>query len=105
VIAYAVVQRTQEIGIRMAIGAQPRDVLALVVGGGLKLVAIGVVAGLSVAFVLGRLLNSLLYGVTAHDPLVFAANAVLLVAIAMVACLVPAWRATRVSPLIALRAD
>ena len=105
VIAYAVVQRTQEIGIRMAIGAQPRDVLALIMGGGLKLVGIGIAVGLSIAFVLSRLLNSLLYGVTAHDPLVFAANAVLLVAIATVACLVPAWRATRVSPLIALRAE
>jgi len=105
VIAYAVVQRTQEIGIRMAIGAQRRDVLALVMGGGLKLVGIGVAVGLSAAFVLSRVLNSLLYGVTAHDPLVFAANAVLLIAIAMVACLVPALRATRVSPLIALRAD
>jgi predicted permease len=105
VIAYAVVQRTQEIGIRMAIGAQPRDVLALVMGGGLKLVAIGIVAGLSAAFVVSRLLNSLLYGVTAHDPIVFAANAIVLVTIAMVACLVPAWRATRVSPLIALRTD
>ena len=89
----------------MAIGAQPRDVLALVMGGGLKLVAIGIAVGLSVAFVLSRVLTSLLYGVTAHDPLVFAVNAALLVAIAMVACLVPAWRATRVSPLIALRAD
>jgi putative ABC transport system permease protein len=104
-IAYSVVQRTQEIGIRMAIGAQRRDVLALVLSGGLRLVAVGVVLGLAGAFVFSRVLRTLLYGVTAHDPLVFGTNAALLIAIATAACLVPALRATRVNPIIALRAE
>jgi predicted permease len=104
-IAYSVVQRTQEIGIRMAIGAQRRDVLALVIGGGLRLVAVGVALGLAGAFILSRVLRTLLFGVTAHDPLVFGTNAVLLIAIATAACLVPALRATRVNPIIALRAE
>jgi putative ABC transport system permease protein len=103
-IAYSVVQRTQEIGIRLAIGAQRRDVLALMIAGGLRLVGVGVALGLIGAFVLSRVLQSLLFGVTAHDPMVFAGNAVLLIAIAAAACLVPALRATRVNPIIALRA-
>ncbi len=105
VIAYTVVQRTQEIGIRMAIGAQRRDVLNLVVGGGLKLVVVGLVIGLVGAFALTRVLTSLLFGITAHDPLVFAGNAGLLILIGMLACVVPALRATRVNPIIALRAE
>ena len=104
-IAYSVVQRTQEIGIRMAIGAQRRDVLALIIAGGLRLVVVGVALGLTGAFILSRVLGTLLFGVTAHDPLVFAGNAALLVAIAAAACLVPALRATRVNPIIALRAE
>jgi len=104
-IAYSVVQRTQEIGIRMAIGAQRRDVLTLIVASGLRLVAVGVALGLAGAFILSRVLRTLLFGVTAHDPLVFAGNAALLVAIAAAACLVPALRATRVNPIIALRAE
>ncbi len=105
VIAYTVVQRTQEIGIRMAIGARRRDVLTLVMRSGLTLVGLGIVVGLACAFVLTRVLNSLLYGVTAHDPLVFAGNAALLLLIATAACLIPALRATRVNPLVALRAE
>ena len=105
VIAYSVVQRTQEIGIRMAIGAQRRDVLALVVMGGLRLVVVGVALGLAGAFALTRLLQTLLFGVTAHDPLAFAGNAALLIAIAAAACVLPALRATRVNPIIALRAE
>ena len=105
VIAYSVVQRTQEIGIRMAIGAQRRDVLQLILRGGLKLVATGIVAGLAGAFVLSRVLQSLLFGVTAHDPFVFAGDAALLLAVATVACLLPALRATRVDPLVALRTE
>ncbi|ACB75111.1 ABC transporter permease [Opitutus terrae] len=105
VIAYSVVQRTQEIGIRMAIGAQQRDVLGLIFRGGLKLVALGLAIGLVGAFTLTRLLKSLLFGVTAYDPLSFAGNAALLLAVAAAACLIPALRATRVDPVVALRAE
>jgi predicted permease len=105
VIAFSVVQRTQEIGIRMALGAQRGDVLQLILRGGLKLVALGVAIGLAGAFALTRVLQSQLFGVTAHDPLVFAANAALLFAVATFAGLLPALRATRVDPIIALRAE
>jgi len=105
VIAYSVVQRTQEIGIRMALGAQRGDVLQLILRGGLRLVALGVVIGLAGAFALTRVLQSQLFSVTAHDPLVFAGNAALLVAVAAIACLLPALRATRVDPMTALRAE
>lgn len=103
VIAYSVVQRTQEIGIRMAIGAQRRDVLQLILTGGLKLVALGVGLGLLAALALTRLLQGLLFGVTAYDPLVFASNAALLFIVATAACILPALRATRVDPIVALR--
>ena len=105
VIAYSVTQRTQEIGIRMAIGAQRADVLQLILVDGLKLVALGVALGLAGALALTRVLHNLLFGVTAHDPLVFAVNAALLLAVATIACLLPALRATRVDPIVALRAE
>ena len=105
VIAYSVVQRTQEIGIRMALGSPRTAVLQLILRGGLRLVALGVAIGLVGAFALTRVLQSLLFGVTAHDPLVFAGNGVLLLAVAALACLLPALRATRVDPIIALRAE
>jgi predicted permease len=105
VIANSVVQRTQELGIRLAVGASRASVLTLILGGGLKLVAAGVVIGLAGAFLLSRLLESLLFGVTRYDPLAFGGNALLLTVVAIVACLVPAWRATRVNPITALRAD
>jgi predicted permease len=105
VIAFSVVQRTQEIGIRVAIGAQRRDILRLVLRSGLRLVVIGLALGLVAAFVLTRVLGSLLYGVTAHDPLAFVGNAALLFVVATVACLLPALRATRVDPMVALRAE
>ena len=105
VIAYSVAQRTQEIGIRMAVGAQRRDVLELVLSGGLKLVALGIALGLTGAFALTRMLETMLFGVTAHDPVVFAGNAALLIVVAGVACAVPALRATRVDPIVALRAE
>jgi len=105
VISNSVVQRTQELGIRLAIGASRRNVLALVLGSGLKLVVVGVIVGLTGAFFLSRLLNSLLFGVTAYDPLAFGGNALLLVLVATAACLIPAYRATRVDPITALRAE
>ena len=105
VIAYSVTQRTQEIGIRMAIGAQRRDILRLILRGGLGLVAFGVVLGLAGSLALTRLLQSQLYGVSAQDPLVFTGIASLLLVVAALACLLPALRATKVDPLVALRAD
>ena len=103
VISYVVAQRSPEIGIRMALGAQRFDVLRLVVGAGGKLAAIGVVLGVAAASGLTRLMTALLYGVSALDPVTFSAVALLLVFVALAASYVPAWRASKVDPIVALR--
>jgi putative ABC transport system permease protein len=103
VMAYSVAQRTGEMGVRMALGAQTSNVLGLVLGEGLRLAVLGAAIGLAGSFFAARLLSGMLFGVTPSDPLTFAGVAIVLVLVALLACYIPARRATRVDPLVALR--
>jgi len=105
VVAYTVSQRTQEIGVRMAIGAQRGDVLSMVVGGGMKLALVGVAIGLAAAMALSRALDTMLFEVAPSDPTSYAATAIVLLVVAALACYIPARRAMRVDPIVALRAE
>jgi len=105
VMSYGVAQRTHELGLRMALGATARDTLKLIIGQGMKLVALGLALGVGGALVVSRLMTHLLFGVSAHDPLTFVVIALLLMVIALLACYIPARRATRVDPMVALRQE
>lgn len=103
VIAYLVGQRTHELGIRIALGAKRRDVLRLVLNHGMKMALGGVALGLLVALALTRVLTKMVYGVSPTDPATFITLTLLLISVALLACMIPAWRAAKVDPLVALR--
>jgi putative ABC transport system permease protein len=103
IVGYMVSLRTREIGIRMALGARKRDAFKLIITQGMKLVLLGVALGCVIAFAATRLVSTLLFGVSATDPLTFIGISVLLVAVALLACLFPTRRATKVDPMIVLR--
>jgi putative ABC transport system permease protein len=103
VMSYTVSQRTQEIGVRMALGAQTANVRSMILAQTIKLTVLGVAIGLAGAFVVARFLSSLLFGIGTHDPVTFLAVALLLILVAVVAAYLPARRAMRVDPIVALR--
>jgi len=105
VMSYAVTQRTREIGLRIALGARPRDVIGMVVGRGMLLTSIGAAAGVALSLALTRLMSGMLFGVGAKDPLTFVCVSLLLAGVALMACYVPARRATKVDPMVALRCE
>jgi ABC-type antimicrobial peptide transport system permease subunit len=105
VISYSVGQRTREIGVRMALGATRSSIAQLVIGDGVRVAAIGILAGLSGALVATRLVQSVLYGISRFDPIAFAGGGLLLLVVAMVACVAPMLRATSIDPALAVRAD
>jgi putative ABC transport system permease protein len=105
VLAYSVGQRAREFGIRVALGARSHDVLRLVLGGALKMTGTGVAIGLLAAALLTRLLDTLLFGVQPTDPTTFVGTAAVLTVSALLACALPAWRATRVDPAVTLRQE
>jgi putative ABC transport system permease protein len=102
-IAYSITRKTHEIGIRLALGAKPRDVLRMVLGKGLQLTLVGVFIGILAALAVMRLIATMIYGVTPTDPMTFAGVAIFLMPVALFACYIPARRATRVDPMVALR--
>ena len=103
VTAYSVAQRTRELGIRLALGAQPGDVLRIVLGQGARLVIVGLAIGTLASLALTRMMTTLLFGIGTRDPMTFAAVGVLLAAVSLLACYIPARRAMRVDPVVALR--
>jgi putative ABC transport system permease protein len=105
VVSYTVAQRTREIGVRLALGADMGDIARMVLGEGVRRTGVGIAIGLAGALAASRAVRGMLYGVGATDPVTYAAVVALLVAVTVAACLLPAWRAARVSPLAALRED
>jgi putative ABC transport system permease protein len=103
VLSYSIAQRTREIGVRVALGAEPGAVLRLVVGGGARLALLGISVGMAAAFALTRLMTDLLFGVRPTDPVTFCVVAIVLAITSLLACYIPARRAVRVDPLVALR--